>query len=216
MTKVSGSKPQLDSLTFSSVTSYSLLYTYIFFPGDKNEWFYCKSKASPSSIIIFSLIPLQYANNSLKSCCSVAQSRLTLCDPMDCSTPGFYLKIEGHKFRWKNLMIVFSSNYKTNNVFIARSKQQQERSHLKQQHEKWTLIFIYVYIYTYMSIYIYTLTIWHHVYFRTRNFFFFWLCCIACGIFIPWPRIESMPTAVVAWSLNHWTTREAPEPAFLN
>ena len=155
MTKVSGSKPQLDSLTFSSVTSYSLLYTYIFFPGDKNEWFYCKSKASPSSIIIFNLIPLQYANNSLKSFCSVAQSRLTLCDPMDCSTPGFYLKIERHKFRWKNLMIVFSSNYKTNNVFIARSKQQQERSHLKQQHEKWTLIFIYVYIYTYMCVYIY-------------------------------------------------------------
>ena len=24
-----------------------------------------------------------------RSCCSVAKSRLTLCEPMDCSTPGF-------------------------------------------------------------------------------------------------------------------------------
>ena len=92
MTLVSGPKPQLDSLTFSSATSYSLLYTYIFSSGYKNEWFYCKSKASPSSINILNLIPLRYANNSLKSCCSVAQSCLTLCNPMDGSTPDFYLK----------------------------------------------------------------------------------------------------------------------------
>ena len=25
----------------------------------------------------------------MKSCCSVAQSCLTLCDPVDCNTPGF-------------------------------------------------------------------------------------------------------------------------------
>ena len=87
-TLVSGSKPQLDSLTFPSSTSYSLVYIYIFSSGYKNEWFYCKSKASPSSINILNLIPLRYANNSLKSCCSVAQSCLTLRDPMDCSLPG--------------------------------------------------------------------------------------------------------------------------------
>ena len=27
--------------------------------------------------------------NVQKDCCSVTQSRPTLCDPMDCSTPGF-------------------------------------------------------------------------------------------------------------------------------
>ena len=27
---------------------------------------------------------------------------------------------------------------------------------------------------------------------------------------VPQPRIEPMPPAVEAWSLNHWTTREVP------
>ena len=31
---------------------------------------------------------------------------------------------------------------------------------------------------------------------------------MAYGILIPWPGIEPMPSALVAWSLNHWTTRE--------
>ena len=28
------------------------------------------------------------------------------------------------------------------------------------------------------------------------------------GLLVPWPGIESMPPAVEAQSLNHWTTRE--------
>ena len=41
------------------------------------------------------------------------------------------------------------------------------------------------------------------------------LCCVvfvvlACGILVPPPGIEPMPTAVEAWSLNHWTAREVP------
>ena len=41
-------------------------------------------------------------------------------------------------------------------------------------------------------------------------FFFFWLCCAACGILVPWPGIEPTSPAVEAWSLNRWTAREAP------
>ena len=44
-------------------------------------------------------------------------------------------------------------------------------------------------------------------------FFFFFLCSAACGILVPQPRIElqelNSPLAVRAWSLNHWTVREA-------
>ena len=57
--------------------------------------------------------------------------------------------------------------------------------------------------------------LWH---LRTGNFcpapffFFFWLRSMACGILVPWPRIqgwmEPMPPAVGAQSLNHWTARE--------
>ena len=35
------------------------------------------------------LIDFQVLNQALHQFSSVAQSRLTLCDPMDCSTPGF-------------------------------------------------------------------------------------------------------------------------------
>ena len=37
-----------------------------------------------------------------------------------------------------------------------------------------------------------------------------WLHHVACGILVPWPGIESVPPAVEAWSLNHWTAREVP------
>ena len=38
--------------------------------------------------------------------------------------------------------------------------------------------------------------------------FFFWLNQEACGILVPLPGIKSGPSAVIAWSPNHWTTRE--------
>ena len=34
-------------------------------------------------------LPLSHLGSWRKTCCSVAKSCLTLCDPMDCSTPGF-------------------------------------------------------------------------------------------------------------------------------
>ena len=37
---------------------------------------------------------------------------------------------------------------------------------------------------------------------------FFWLHRVACGILIPQPGIELVLSAVEAWRLNHWTTRE--------
>ena len=37
---------------------------------------------------------------------------------------------------------------------------------------------------------------------------------IACGILVPWPEIEPMPSAVKAWSPNHWTPREVPIKAY--
>ena len=39
---------------------------------------------------------------------------------------------------------------------------------------------------------------------------FFWLCHLTCGISIPWPRIESRPSAMRVLSPNHWTAREFP------
>ena len=47
-------------------------------------------------------------------------------------------------------------------------------------------------------------------------FFFFFLFvglhCQACGILVPWPRIESVFPALAVQRLNKWTTREAPSP----
>ena len=45
-------------------------------------------------------------------------------------------------------------------------------------------------------------------------FFFFWPCCIACGILVSQPRIESESPAMETLSLNHWTTRDVPWPLF--
>ena len=43
---------------------------------------------------------------------------------------------------------------------------------------------------------------------HSRGFSFdFWLCHMTCGILFPWPGLESMPPAVEAQSLNHWTAR---------
>ena len=38
--------------------------------------------------------------------------------------------------------------------------------------------------------------------------FYFLATCVACGILVPPPRIESAPPAVETQSSNHWTTRE--------
>ena len=38
-----------------------------------------------------------------------------------------------------------------------------------------------------------------------------WPYFMAWGILVPWPRIKSIPPAVEAQSLNHWTAREALE-----
>ena len=41
--------------------------------------------------------------------------------------------------------------------------------------------------------------------------FFFWLCCVACGILVPWPGIKPMPPTVESESLNHWIARDVLE-----
>ena len=40
-------------------------------------------------------------------------------------------------------------------------------------------------------------------------FFYFWSCCIACGLIVPQPGIKLVP-AVEVWNSNHWTAREVP------
>ena len=40
---------------------------------------------------------------------------------------------------------------------------------------------------------------------------FFWPRHETCGIFVPQPGIEPVPSAVKARSPNHWTAREFPE-----
>ena len=38
---------------------------------------------------------------------------------------------------------------------------------------------------------------------------------MACGILVPWPGIETVPAAVEALCLNHWTAREIPRQFFI-
>ena len=45
--------------------------------------------------------------------------------------------------------------------------------------------------------------------------FFFWLCHRACGILVPWPGIETMPSSVEAQNHNHWTAREVLKSGIL-
>ena len=40
-------------------------------------------------MVLMRVHKLRHLRSCLRSCCSVAQSCPTLCDPMDCSTPGF-------------------------------------------------------------------------------------------------------------------------------
>ena len=48
----------------------------------------------------------------LRHCCSVAQSCLTVCDPMDCSTPGFlYFTISQTLLKLKSIDLVMLSNH---------------------------------------------------------------------------------------------------------
>ena len=35
---------------------------------------------------------------------------------------------------------------------------------------------------------------------------------MVCGILVPQPGMEPVPPTMEAWSLNHWTVREAPGP----
>jgi len=39
-----------------------------------------------------------------------------------------------------------------------------------------------------------------------KKFFFFWPHYATCGILVPWLGTGTMPPALEAWSLNHWTT----------
>ena len=41
-------------------------------------------------------------------------------------------------------------------------------------------------------------------------FFFFWPRHAGCGILVPRPGVKLVPSALGAWSLNHWTAREVP------
>ena len=50
---------------------------------------------------------------------------------------------------------------------------------------------------------------------RERTSFFSWTCFAAWGALVPQPGIRSVPTAVEAWSLNHWTAKEVPRLLFL-
>ena len=39
---------------------------------------------------------------------------------------------------------------------------------------------------------------------------------MVCGTLVPWPGPEPAPSALAAWSLNHWTSREVPCAQVLN
>ena len=47
-------------------------------------------------------------------------------------------------------------------------------------------------------------------------FFFCFQCHETCGILVPWSGIELKPSAVTAWSPNHWITRKFSGEGILN
>ena len=47
------------------------------------------------------------------------------------------------------------------------------------------------------------------LFFLSFFLFFFFNGCTACGILVPWPRIEPVPTAVETQSPNPWTARKS-------
>ena len=47
------------------------------------------------------------------------------------------------------------------------------------------------------------------------SFPFFGPCCVICGILLPQSGIECRPSALKAWSPNHWTTKKFPKKCFL-
>ena len=61
-----------------------------------------------------------------------------------------------------------------------------------------------------------------HLYYETNDlgkftrecFIINFLALRSVGLLVPPPRIEPMPSALEACSLNHWTTREVPEVGF--
>ena len=46
------------------------------------------------------------------------------------------------------------------------------------------------------------------------SFVLFGSHCTACRILVPQPEIKPGPSAVKAWSPNHWTSREVPQLQF--
>ena len=46
-------------------------------------------------------------------------------------------------------------------------------------------------------------------------FLFFMDMLCSMGALLPQPGIRSVPTAVEAWNLNHWTAKEVPRLLFL-
>ena len=69
-----------------------------------------------------------------------------------------------------------------------------------------------------MSIFLIELCIFFLVIGKGFIYLFIYLFCLhreACGILVPQPGIELVPSVVEAQNLNHWTAREFPE-SFLN
>ena len=59
-----------------------------------------------------------------------------------------------------------------------------------------------------------SLTLCPHRMKSRKRLFFFWPYHVACGILVPWPRIESVSPALEAWNFNHWTTGEVSSLPF--
>ena len=49
-----------------------------------------------------------------------------------------------------------------------------------------------------------------HIYIFHKYMYIFCPCHVTCGIFVPRPGVEPVPSAVKVPSPNHWTAREFP------
>ena len=136
-------------------------------------------------------------------CCSIAKSGLTLCDPMDCSTPGFpvlhYLpEFAQTHVHWVSDAIQpsFESVMPSNHLILCH--------HLLLLPSVFPSIRFFFFSKFKMGVF-------HRLIFSI--FFLAALC--GCGILVPQPGIEPSPPLLEGQSTNHWTTREVPHRTLL-
>ena len=142
-------------------------------------------------------------------CCSVTQSCPTLCDPMDCSTPGFPVLHHLPEFVQTHVHWVGDANQPSHllsspSLTAFNLSQHQGLFHwVGSSHQVAKVL---------------ELQLQHKGHKMSPPFFFFlnWLYLEASKVLVHWPGIEPGPLVMKAWSPNRWTAKEFLKYYFQN